>query len=102
MALFLVITLFVLPVNIGYGLQTIIDNEQLNILDENSDLILNRKNIEVYLSAAQAVDYDIYRRSRDLELTFGTNSLEPQTGVTFAEYVDLMVHQQIKNSNKIK
>ena len=63
----------------GYKLKNIIDNNQTENLNDNSGLILNRKNIEVYLSSAQAVDYDIYRKSRDLELTFGTNSLTPQT-----------------------
>ena len=86
----------------GFELQTLIDNSQTELLGDESHLILNRKNIEVYLSSAQAVDFDIYRKSRDLELTFGTNSLTPQTGVTFAEYVDLMLHQQIKNSHVIK
>jgi hypothetical protein len=86
----------------GYDLETVIDNTQTQLVGDESHLILNRKNIEVYLSSAQAVDFDIYRKSRDLELTFGTNSLTPQTGVTFAEYVDLMLHQQIKNSNLIK
>jgi hypothetical protein len=86
----------------GYELETIIDNRQTELVGDESHLILNRKNIEVYLSSAQAVDYDVYRKSRDFELTFGTNSLLPQTGVTFAEYVDLMLHQQIKNSNVVK
>ena len=88
--------------DIGYGLESVIDNTQAEIVHDNSGLWLNRKNIEVYLSSAQAVDFDIYRKSRDLELTFGTNSLTPQTGVTFVEYVNLMLHQQIKNSNVIK
>jgi hypothetical protein len=86
----------------GYELEAVIDNSQTELVGDGSHLILNRKNIEVYLSSAQAVDFDIYRKSRDLELTFGTNSLTPQTGVTFAEYVDLMLHQQIKNSHVIK
>jgi hypothetical protein len=86
----------------GYELEAIIDNTKTELVDDESHLILNRKNIEIYLSSAQAIDYDIYRKSRDFELTFGTNSLTPQTGVTFAEYVDLMLHQQIKNSNVIK
>ena len=88
--------------DIGYELESVIDNTQSEIFNDDSGLLLNRKNIEVYLSSAQAVDFDIYRKSRDLELTFGTNSLTPQTGVTFAEYVNLMLHQQIKNSNVIK
>jgi len=86
----------------GYKLKSVIDNNQIESFTDNSGLVLNRKNIEVYLSAAQAVDYDIYRKSRDLELTFGTNSLTPQTGVTFVEYVDKMLHEQIKNSNLIR
>jgi hypothetical protein len=89
----------------GYELETVIDNTQTELAGDESHLILNRKNIEVYLSSAQGVDYDIYRKSRDngpTGTTFGTNSLLPQTGVTFAEYVDLMLHQQIRNSNVVK
>ena len=89
----------------GYELETVIDNTQTELTGDESHLILNRKNIEVYLSSAQGVDYDIYRKSRDngpTGTTFGTNSLLPQTGVTFAEYVDLMLHQQIRNSNTVK
>ncbi len=89
----------------GYELETVIDNTQTELVGDESHLILNRKNIEVYLSSAQGVDYDIYRKSRDngpTGTTFGTNSLLPQTGVTFAEYVDLMIHQQIRNSNVVK
>ena len=91
--------------DVGYKLQSVIDNDQIELLGDNSGLILNRKNVEVYLSSAQAVDYDIYRQSRDFGTTgttFGTNSLTPQTGATFLEYVDLMLHQQIRNSNLIR
>ena len=50
----------------GYDLETVIDNTQTQLVGDESHLILNRKNIEVYLSSAQVVDYDIYRKSRDL------------------------------------
>ena len=65
-------------------------------------IFLNRKNISVYLSSANVMDFDIYRKSRDLELSFGSNTLLPQTGYTFAEYVDRMLHDQIRNSHVIK
>ena len=89
--------------DLGFGLESIIDNSQIESLNDNSGLILNRKNIQVYLSSAQAIDYDIYRKSRDLELSFGGNhQLLPQTGVTFAEYVNKVLHEQVKNSHTIK
>ena len=86
----------------GYELFSVVDNVKGEILNDDSNLTLNRKNLSVYLSASQAVDYDIYRKSRDLNLTFGTNSLEPQNDVSFAEYVDNLLNQQILNSNLIK
>ena len=86
----------------GYGLVSVVDNLKGETLNDDSNLILNRKNLGVYLSASQAVDYDVYRKSRDLDLTFGSNSLEPQNDVSFAEYIDNLLNQQIKNSNLIK
>jgi len=86
----------------GYGLVSVVDNVKGEILNDDSNLILNRKNLGVYLSVSQAVDYDIYRKSRDLDLTFGTNSLEPQNNVSFAEYIDNLLNQQISNSNLVK
>jgi hypothetical protein len=88
----------------GFTINSEIDNVQGQILeDENlSNLILNRKNINVFVSAANAINYDIWRKSRELEVTFGTNSLEPQTGFTFAEYLQNTFSNQITNSNLVK
>lgn len=86
----------------GFEIVSEIANKESSVDNNNLGLTLNRKNISIFLSSSQAVDYDIYRKSRDLMLTFGSNSLEPQTGVTFAEYVDLILHEQIKNSHIIK
>jgi hypothetical protein len=85
----------------GYELESIIDNEKSNVVDSYSPLILNRKNIGIYLSSARALDYDIFRKSRELELSFG-GSLEPQTGVTFAEFLNTVLNKQIKNSHLVK
>jgi hypothetical protein len=86
----------------GYELVPVIDNNQGEIVNTNSELTFNRKNISVYLSSAQAIDYDIYRKSRDLNLSFGSATLQPQTGVTFAEFVDKLLHEQILNSSVIR
>ena len=88
----------------GYDITSRIDNSQSSILDniDESKLILNRKNISVHLSSAQAIDYDIWKQSKNLQLSFGSATLLPQTGVTFAEYVDTVLNQLITNTNTIK
>ncbi len=86
----------------GYDIESKIDNEQRQVKDENSSFFFNRKNIEVYLSSANAINYDIWRKSRELELEFGTATLEIQTGVTFVEFLQKMLSTQIRNSNTIK
>ena len=83
-------------------MESVIDNVKAHVIDNNSDIILNRKNIGIYLSPSRAIDYDIWRKSRDLLLTFGTNSLYPQTGVTFVEFIDKTIHDQITNSHVIR
>lgn len=85
----------------GYELESLIDNEKSHLVDGESPLILNRKNIGVYISSARALDFDIFRKSRELELSFGS-SLLPQTGVTFAEFLNTALSTQIKNSHLVK
>jgi len=84
----------------GFEMVSKIDNKKVGLLDDKSDLILNRKNLNVYLSPSQLVDYDIYKQGRNNEYTFGT--LQPQTGNTFAEYINDLLSKNIKNSNTIK
>ena len=86
----------------GFDISSRVDNKKIISDNENSALVLNRKNISIYLSPSQAVEYDIYRQSRDLELTFGTNSLHPQTGYTFEEYLNTALSNTIKHSNTVK
>jgi hypothetical protein len=86
----------------GYELVSVIDNNQSEVINTNSELSFNRKNINAYLSSAQAIDYDIYTKSRNLNLSFGSATLAPQTGVTFAEFVDKLLHEQLLNSNVIR
>jgi len=86
----------------GYDIVSKVDNRQRQVADSYGSFIFNRKNIEVYLSSANAINYDIWRKSRELEISFGSQTLEPQTGVTFAEYVDRMMSTQITNSHTIK
>jgi hypothetical protein len=84
----------------GYVLESIIDNDKSEVVTDSSKYILNRKNIGIYLSPARAIDYDIWSKSKEMSLTFGT--LTPQTGVTFAQFLNLTIHSLIKNSNVIK
>jgi hypothetical protein len=86
----------------GYEILSEVDNLQRRITDSNSIYNFNRKNIDIFLSSAKAVDYDIWKKSRELEISFGTNGLQPQTGITFAEFVDKTITDQIKNSHTIK
>jgi hypothetical protein len=88
--------------NTGYEIDSTIDNTKTELLNTNNSLIFNRKNISVYLSSAQALDYDIWRKSRELELSFGTATLPPQTGISFAEFLENTFTKQITNSNIIK
>jgi hypothetical protein len=86
----------------GFTLEPRIDNLKISSTtdDTESSLVLNRKNLSIYLTTSQAVDYDIYRQSRNLDLTFGT--LEPQTNLTFAEFLGDVLNQVVVNSNVIK
>jgi hypothetical protein len=86
----------------GYSLTSEINNQKIEVVDNESTshLTLNRKNINVFLSADRAIDYNIYSKSRDLSLSFST--LTPQTGVTFAEFLDTAVSNVVKNSNVVK
>jgi hypothetical protein len=86
----------------GFGLQMVIDNDKGQQIEDDSLLILNRKNIGIYISPSRAIDYDIYRKTRELGISFGSNTLTPQTGKTFAEFLDTFIHKTVKNSNKIR
>jgi hypothetical protein len=86
----------------GFELTSKIDNLKVNnsINDIESDLLLNRKNLSVYLSPSQAIDYDVWRQSRNLEISLGT--MPTQTGFTFAEFVSNVLSNTITNSNTVK
>ena len=86
----------------GYELHNTIDNDKTELLGDIDSQTLNRKNIQIYLSSAQALEYDIYRQSRKLLVEFGTNTLPPQTGVTFAEFLDHVLNEQIRNSHTVR
>ena len=86
----------------GFDIINQIDNKKSHPTDDGSIYLLNRKNISINLSAAQTLDYDIYRKSRELSLSFGSTTLTPQTGVTFAEFLNKTLSEQIKNSNTVK
>ena len=51
----------------GFNIEGSIDNKKASVVtdDDSSKLILNRKNINIYLSPSQTIDYDVYRRSRE-------------------------------------
>lgn len=86
----------------GYDLTPTIDNKKADVIDRESeaDRTLNRKNINVFLSGDRAIDYDIYRKSRDIPTSFG--GLSPQTGITFAEFLESALDEVITNSNMVK
>jgi hypothetical protein len=84
----------------GFELTSKVVDNKGDIDNDLSDYVLNRKNIGVYLAPSKAIDYDIWKQSRNLELSFG--SLTPQTGVTFLEFLETTLSSIIKNSNVIK
>jgi len=86
----------------GYNLVGGVDNAKGQQYQDDSILILNRKNIGIHISPANGVNYDIYRKSSELELSFGSNTLYPQTGKTYAEFIDSFIHSLVTNSNKIR
>ena len=84
----------------GYELKSRIDNKKVSVVNDSDVLTLNRKNLSVYLSPSQTIEYDIWRQSSNLELTFGTMS--PQTGITFAEFLNTALKNALKNSNTMR
>ena len=86
----------------GFKIEGSINNKKAIVVsDENSSkLILNRKNINIFLSPSQTIDYDIYRKSRNNNKIFG--NLTPQTGVTFEEFLVSSLSEIITNSNSVK
>lgn len=84
----------------GYDLMSRIDNNKVSVVNDLDTLTLNRKNLSVHLSPSQTIEYDIWRQSSNLELSFGT--LTPQTGFTFAEYLDSVLKNVLTNSNTMK
>lgn len=120
--------------NYGYNLTPEIDNTKSNLDDNEYDTrkILNRKNINVFLSAGQAIDYDIYRKlpifdkyimsvdtfiktedeyeliNYDGEnlsyLDMGEISSYSDLGdnMTFQQYMDNLLNLYVSNSNIVK
>lgn len=86
----------------GYELSKIADNRKImNVSSiEQQKRILNRKNVSIFISADRAIDYDIYTKGRDLDLSFGT--LEPQTGKTFVQFLNDVLSENITDSNLIR
>lgn len=81
----------------GFGLKSVVDNQKSRLVNDDSDVIMNRKNIHIFISGGMAIDYDIYSKSRNNLITFG--DLTPQTGVTFAEYMGSVLNEVITNSH---
>lgn len=86
----------------GFNIEGSIDNKKASVVtdDDSSKLILNRKNINIFLSTSQTIEYDLYRKSRNLNLSF--SNLTPQTGVTFEEFLKSSLCEIITNSNSVK
>jgi hypothetical protein len=86
----------------GFKIESHVDNNKISVIEDENDskLVLNRKNLNVYLSPARGIEYDIYRKSRDLDLTFG--ELTPQNDFSFAEFLDTALSQTLSNTNVVK
>jgi hypothetical protein len=84
----------------GFKIESKLVDNKGDVDNELSNHHLNRKNINIYLSPSQGIEYDIWRQSRNLSLTFG--NLTPQTGNTFQQYVDNAFNDIVTNSNVIK
>jgi hypothetical protein len=86
----------------GFVLSQRIDNLKGSVVtdEQQASLVLNRKNIDIFLSPSQAIEYDVWRRSSSLQLTFG--NLKPQTELSFAQYLDNVLSETIKHSNIVK
>lgn len=84
----------------GFELEPKVDNLKISVTDDEYDskLILNRKNIGVYLSSAQCIEYDIYRQSRNLEISIGGVTPNYTTGVTFTEFTNGILNNFISTS----
>jgi len=84
----------------GFELEPKIDNLKISVSDDEYDskLILNRKNIGVYLSSAQCIEYDIYRQSRNLEISIGGITPQYTSGVTFEEFTKEVLNGFISTS----
>lgn len=120
--------------NYGYNLIPEVDNTKVSVEDDEyeSRKTLNRKNIDVFLSAGQAIDYDIYRKLpifekyiMEIDTSIKTvdefdlidyngdnlSYIEPGINTTFSNLVENMTFQQymdnllnfyISNSNVVK
>jgi hypothetical protein len=84
----------------GYDLESRIDNKKVSVVNDLDTLTLNRKNLSVHLSPSQTIEYDIWRQSSNLELTFGT--MPPQTGITFVEFLENGLKNVLTNSSSMK
>ena len=85
----------------GFSLDSKLDNQKTNISesDYDSKVILNRKNINVFLSPSEGVNYDVYRQSRNLELQFGGLTSDFTSEVSFADFINEVLNNVITNSN---
>jgi hypothetical protein len=86
----------------GFDIETKIDNIKGEITDDinSAKLTLNRKNVNIFLSPAKVINYDIWRKSQNLEITFG--SMPPQLETSFAEFIQTYLKNYVRNSHVIK
>jgi poly(3-hydroxybutyrate) depolymerase len=88
--------------NFGFDLTKRINNTKSATIDDTEDakLTINVKNIDLYLSAAKGLAYDVWRQSHNNNIGF--SGLTTSTGITFAEFADKVIKEGIKDINKIK
>jgi hypothetical protein len=84
----------------GFKIESKLVDNKGDVDNDLSNHHLNRKNINIYLSPSQGIEYDIWRQSRNLNLTFG--NLTPQTGNTFQQYLDTAFNDIVTDSNVVK
>lgn len=85
---------------LDYGYEITSINSTNKIFTGDTGLVLNRKNIEIYLSPSDLIDYDLYLKSNQLNVGFG--SLESQEEVSFIDFLNKTLSNVIVNNHVYK
>lgn len=85
---------------LDFGFDITSVNTNNKIFTEETGLILNRKNIEIYLTPTDLIEYDLYTKSNILNISFG--DLPSLEEVSFADFLNKTLNNVIVNSHTIK